>query len=94
MDALCRATAKSNRRGRDNGPVVSATATQAVQAQGKECGSLRAPLWCRHARRVVQVGRSHGLPANCQIRSQCPNELRALYRSAAYSVIQIFDSPI
>lgn len=60
MDALCRAKAKVNRRRRAHGVVVRVTAAQAVQAQGQECGGLRAPLWRRHARRVVQVGRGQG----------------------------------
>jgi hypothetical protein len=63
MDALCRAKAKTNRRGRADGAVTRDTATQAAQAQGQEGGSLRAPLWRRHARRLGQVGRCHWSPA-------------------------------
>jgi hypothetical protein len=63
MYAWFPAKAKVNRRGRGNGAVVRVTAAQAVQAQGQECGGLRAPLWRRHARRVVQVGRSQWVPA-------------------------------
>jgi hypothetical protein len=61
MDALCRATAKSNRRGRAVVAVVRVSATQAVQTQGQERGGLCAPLCRRHARRVMEVRRRHGL---------------------------------
>lgn len=63
MDALCRAEAKVNRRRRAHGAVVRATAAQAVQAQGQKRGGLCAPLWRRHARRVVQVGGRQGCSA-------------------------------
>ena len=63
MYAWFPATAKSNRRRRGNGAVVRVAATQAVQAQGQERGGLRAPLWRRHARRVVKLDRCHGKPA-------------------------------
>ncbi len=62
MDALCRAKAKTNRRGRADGAVLRVAATQAVQAKGQEDGGLCAPLWRRHARRVMGVGRDHGVP--------------------------------
>ena len=63
MDALCRAKAKTNRRGRADEAVTRVTAAQAVQAQSQEDGGLGAPLWRRHARRVAQVGRCQGCPA-------------------------------
>lgn len=63
MDALCRAKAKTNQRGRAVGAVMRVAAAQAAQRQGQESGGLGAPLWRRHARRVVQVGRCQGCPA-------------------------------
>ena len=63
MYAWFPATAKSNRRGRNNLAVARVAAAQAVQAQGQERGRLRAPLWRRHARRVVKLDRCHGKPA-------------------------------
>jgi len=81
MYAWVVAKAKTNRRGRAVGTVVCATAAQAVQALGQECGRLRVPLCRRHARRVVEVGRCHGLPADSQISGQCPNAIQLLYRS-------------
>ena len=53
MDALWRARAKSNWRGRTDDRRVRVTAAQAAQAQGQEGGGLCAPLCRRHARRVV-----------------------------------------
>lgn len=65
MDALCRAKAKSkgNLRWRALGGRVRATAAQAEQTPGQECGGFRVPLCRRHARRVVQVGRRQGCSA-------------------------------
>ena len=63
MDALCRAKAKTNRRGSADGAVMRIAAAQALQAQGQESGGLHAPLWRSHARRVVQVGKRQGCPA-------------------------------
>ena len=62
MDALCRAKAKTNRRGRAGGAAMGIDAAKAVQTKGQERGGLRAPLRRRHARRVVEVGRCHGTP--------------------------------
>jgi hypothetical protein len=66
MDALCRAKAKAkaraNWRGRADGADTRVTTAQAAQTQGQKGGGLRAPLWRRHARRVVEVGRCHGTP--------------------------------
>lgn len=81
MDALCRAEAKVNRRRRAHGTVVRATAAQAVQAQGQKCGGLCAPLWRRHAHRVVEVGGRQGVPLECQTSRQCPKLIRLLYRN-------------
>ena len=63
MYAWFPATAKSNRRGRNNRAVVRVIAAQAVQTQGQECSGLRAPLWRRHARRVVKLDSCHENPA-------------------------------
>lgn len=63
MDALCRAKAKTNQRGRAVGAVMRVAAAQAAQPQGQESRGLGAPLWRRHARRIVQVGRCQGCPA-------------------------------
>jgi hypothetical protein len=57
MYAWVVAKAKTNRRRRTVGGRVHVTAAQAVQALGQQRGGLRAPLWRRHARRVVVVGR-------------------------------------
>jgi hypothetical protein len=58
-----KAKVEVNRRGSADVGVVRVTATQAVQARSQECGGLRAPLWRRHARRVVKLDRCHGKPA-------------------------------
>lgn len=65
MDALCRVKAKSkvNSKSLAHRGRVRVAATQAVQAQGQEGGGLRAPLWRRHARGVVEVGGRHGCRA-------------------------------
>ena len=81
MYAWFPATAKSNRRGRDNRAIVSVAAAQAVQPQGQQCGGLRAPLWRRHARWVEKLDRCHGVPAERQTSGQCPSGLMLLYRS-------------
>ena len=83
MYAWVAAKAKTNRRGGADGGRVRIDATQAVQAQGQQCGGLCAPLCQRHARWVVEVGGSHGLPAFCQTSGQCPNAITMLYRSVA-----------
>jgi hypothetical protein len=54
-----------------------------LQALGQQRGDLHAPLCRRHARRVVEVGGCHGLPAFCQTNGQCPNAITMLYRSVA-----------
>jgi hypothetical protein len=63
MDALCRATAKSNRRGRAFRAILRVAATQAVQALGQQRAGLRAPLCRRHARRVESLDGCHGVLA-------------------------------
>ncbi len=83
MYAWVAAKAKVNRRGRAVGAVVRVTAAQALQALGQQRGDLHAPLCRRHARRVVEVGGCHGLPAFCQTNGQCPNAITMLYRSVA-----------
>lgn len=83
MYAWVAAKAKTNRRGRAVGGRVRVAAAQAVQAPGQECGSLRAPLRRRHARRVVEVGGCHGVPTVRQTSGQCPSAFMLLYRSVA-----------
>lgn len=61
MDALCRDKAKTNRRSRVDGTVSRVAATQAAQAKRQEGGGLCSPLWRRHACRVMEVGRDHGV---------------------------------
>ena len=63
MYAWVVAKAKVNRREGADGADGRVTAAQAVQALGQQCGSLRAPLCRRHARRVVKLDGCHGNPA-------------------------------
>ena len=44
MYAWLAAKAKTNRRGGADGGCVRAATAQAMQAQGQQCGGLRAPL--------------------------------------------------
>ncbi len=78
MYAWVAVKAKTDRRGGADSAVVRVTAAQAVQALGQQCGGLCAPLWRRHARRVVQVGKRQGYPAgasNQRAVSQCNRDV-------------------
>ena len=74
MYAWVATKAKVNRRGRADGGRVRATAAQAVQALGQQCGGLRAPLCRRHARRVENLEGCHGGPA-CSSNQQAVSQV-------------------
>lgn len=82
MDALCRAKAKTNRRGRVDDTVSRIAATQAAQAKRQEGGGLCSPLCRRHACRVMEVGRDHRVPAGMSNQWQCGPAIISLYRNA------------